>query len=409
MRVLLAFDKFKDAVSAGEACDVAQRALRGVRPEWTIDCCPLTDGGEGFEEILANAVGAQRVEVKVAGPRGGFVDAGFALAPVSRFPVEVSGPWLSALPVAPSSPVAIFEMARASGLSGVPLPLRNPWETSSYGTGQLIRAATELGAKLILLGVGGSATNDVGVGALSALGLEFHGETGERFRLAPPREWTKIVRLDGELFPTIPPILVATDVTNPLLGPRGATRLYGPQKGLSPDTTEPLERGVARMAAMLCNHHHCSPALTERPGAGAAGGIAFGLLCAGKAQLVPGYKLAAECIGLAERIARADVVVTGEGRFDATSLEGKGPGAVLATAVHQGKRAHVFAGQITAMIDGVSLHSLTADGPIDRSVLNDTKSRLAAAIQREFRDDSCPDLTERNSRPGAEPGKPSAV
>lgn len=385
MRVLLAFDKFKDAITAREACDTATRALRGVQRDWTIDICPLTDGGDGFESILRAAVSAQRVDLKVTGPRGGLVDAGLSLAKFGQFPEAVRASWFADLGLSPESQIAIVEMARASGIGLLSPELRNPWETTTYGTGQLIRAAAELGANAILLGVGGSATNDVGTGALAALGVEFRGANGEKFRPPLPRQGKAITQLDGDVYASIPPIIIATDVTNPLFGPRGATATYGPQKGLGPEGIPEMEASVHHAATLLCNHWKKPLELADHPGSGAAGGIAFGLVCAAGAKIVPGFAFTSACLDLHRRIAEADIVVTGEGRFDASSFSGKGPGNIVVAARERGKPVHVFAGLIAVHAEmGVEVHALSAGGPVNSATLQATRGNLAAAIQRAF-------------------------
>ena len=227
MRALIAFDKFKDALSARQACDAAARALRRAHPDWLLDLCPLADGGDGFLDVLVLAAAARKIEFPVMGPRGGTVQAAVGMVPVGNIP---SGA-LSLLGLEPKidpaakSTLAVVEMAAASGLALLPPELRDPWQATSYGTGQLIRAAAEMDASAVLLGVGGSATHDLGFGALAALGLEFRTADGRKLRPPLPFQWAELERIDGELFPSIPQIRIACDVSNPLLGPNGRRRL----------------------------------------------------------------------------------------------------------------------------------------------------------------------------------------
>lgn len=390
MRALIAFDKFKDALSAQAAVDLAARALRAAQPGWSLDRCPLTDGGEGFESILAAAANVARVPCAVDGPRGGRIEAGLSLVPVGAIPAAARVQLFGRNPSASSAPgddarVAIVEMAAASGLALLPSEWRDPWQTSSLGTGQLIRAAAELRASVILLGVGGSATQDLGLGCLSALGLEFRGANGEKLRPPSPAHWEKLSAIEGEVFPAIPPIRIACDVTNPLLGPRGTAAVYGPQKGLELARVPELEQAGARAARLLCEHCQRPFSLTEIPGAGAAGGIAFGLMCAAKAELLPGFELVSAWLDLERRIAEADIVITGEGRFDATSLAGKGPGAIAARALALGKRVHIFAGAVQAPErEGLALHAITPAGmPLDQA-LRTCSDHLIATVHRAF-------------------------
>ena len=387
VRVLVAFDKFKGSLSAAEACLIGERALRERQPSWQLDACPLTDGGEGFVEILASAVRGRRMTLDVSGPRGGLIAAGIGLATPSQIPGSVR-PWLR-LPEQDCNSgrqVAIIEMATASGLSLLPAPLHDPWQTTTYGTGQLIRAAAELGCASILLGVGGSATNDLGLGALSALGLEFRGNGGAKISPPIPLHCDQIIRIEGEAFPSLPPICIACDVTNPLFGPDGAAAVYGPQKGLHPADRSRLEATMERIARMLVDHCGQPSNLSETPGAGAAGGLSFGLMAGAGARLVPGFELVSAWLSLDARIASADIVITGEGCFDATSLAGKGPGAVAARARALGKPVHVFAGRIGADLapDGCRLHAITPAGHPGGDVQRDAPALLLSSIQAEF-------------------------
>lgn len=381
MRVLVAFDKFKDALTAPRACTVAAEALRARHPDWELDLCPLADGGEGFAEILTHAAHGQLVHRAVEGPRGATIDAPFGLVPRGHLPAAA----LAQLDLSASTddaPIAVIEMAAASGLALLPADQRDPWQTSTRGTGQLVRAATELGARAILLGVGGSATHDLGLGALEALGLSFQDEHAVAVRPPVPAHWPRIQRLAGGVDPATPPIRIACDVTNPVLGPRGAAAVYGPQKGLRAADHARLESETARLARLLCAHVAQPESLLEAPGAGAAGGIAFGLMCAAHARLLPGYELVSAWLDLDARLAAADLVITGEGRFDDSSLEGKGPGALAARALALGKRVHVFAGVAAAAPrERLTLHSITPAGTPLPEALRTAAGNLSASVR----------------------------
>ena len=387
MRVLVAFDKFKGSLSALQACELGVRALRGRQPGWQLDSCPLTDGGEGFVDILTTAVHGRRMTFQVGGPRGGLVAASIGLATWSQIPVSVR-PWLGVPEKNGRSGrlLAIVEMAAASGLGLLPPAQYDPWQTTTYGTGQLIRAAAELGCAAILLGVGGSATNDFGLGALSALGLEFRDDRGAKIRPPFPIHCDRITRIEGEVFPSIPAIRIACDVANPLLGPDGATVTYGPQKGLRPADRARLEATMERMARMLCDHCGQPSSLPETPGSGAAGGLSFGLMAGARAALLPGFELVSAWLGLDARVAAADIVITGEGCFDGTSLSGKGPGAVAARARALGKTVHVFAGKLAGDLpaDGWRLHAITPAGLPIEDAMRDAPAFLQQSIQAEF-------------------------
>jgi len=386
MRALLAFDKFKDSLTARDACDLTTRALRERHPDWTLDACPLADGGEGFCEILTLAAGGRIVTSAVSGPRGEPVQATIGLVPVAGIPAAArrliapaSGDF------APTATIAVIEMASASGLALLPQEERDPWHTSTLGTGELIRTAVEMGAAAILLGVGGSATHDLGAGTLAALGLNFEAADGRPITRPIPARWRDITRLSGRITPGLPPIWIACDVTNPLLGPKGAAAVYGPQKGLRAKDFSRLDHESARLALMLCTYCSQPENLMDLPGAGAAGGISFGLMTAAGAQLLPGFDLVSAWLDLEARLLAADLVITGEGRFDESSLSGKGPGAVAARGLALGKPVHVFAGQVTAAPrEHLSLHAITPAGMALEQALRSAAANLTTAVQGAF-------------------------
>lgn len=382
MRVLVAFDKFKDSLTARAACEHAAAALRKRHPDWQLDLCPLADGGEGFCEILTAAGGGETKTFPVTGPRGEELNAPLGLVALEKIPPAARK--LLAVSSAQGF-VAVVEMASASGLALLAQPQRDPWQTTTLGTGELIRAAAQAGAVAILVGVGGSATHDLGLGALEALGLEFLSGAGEKISPPIPANWPRIARVAGRVDRPLPPIRIACDVTNPLLGRRGAAAVYGPQKGLRADDLARLDHESARLGLMLCAHAKKPDALMDTPGAGAAGGISFGLMAAVNAQLLSGFDLVTAWLDLEARLAAADIVITGEGRFDASSLEGKGPGAVAARALALGKRVHVFAGEVTAPPrENLALHAITPAGTPLAQALRDASANLGAAVARAF-------------------------
>ena len=393
MRALLAFDKFKDALSAPQACALAAGSLRARQPDWTLDLCPLTDGGEGFCEILTQALGGTFEAHTVTGPRGEPVVARLGFVPLALIPatarrlLDLPDSQLSALnsQLPRDARVAVVEMAAASGLALLAPEARDPWLTSTTGTGELIRLAARPGVAAILLGLGGSATSDLGLGALAALGLNFVSATGELIDPPSPSRWPEITRLDGRLPADLPPLRIACDVANPLLGPNGAAAIYGPQKGLRPADLRRLDNEAARLALLLCTHSAKPDALMDVPGAGAAGGISFGLMAAASAQLISGFDLVSAWLDLDSRLAAADLVLTGEGRFDASSLSGKGPGALAARAAALGKPVHVFAGAITAApVPGLTLHAITPPGTPLPAALRAAATNLTATVDRTF-------------------------
>ncbi len=388
-RVLIAFDKFKDALSAQRASAITAREIRNLHPDWEIDIAPLTDGGEGFCQILTEAARGAVESVPASGPRMEARQARIGMVDAGSLPARARELLFHDDEKEPPAKLAIVEMAAASGLALVPRAERDPWHASSYGSGQLIRAAAELGAGAILLGVGGSATTDLGLGALAALGLEFRAAGGERVRPPFPAMWEKITQVEGGIFPAIPPIAIACDVSNPLLGPAGAAAVYGPQKGLRAKDLAKLESLSERMASLLCGHFEKDLAASiHAPGAGAAGGIAFGLTTAANASLVPGFELVAAWLDLDTRIDAADLVITGEGRFDRSSLSGKGPGAIVHRARERDRQTLVFAGAVEAdeadLAETGEIYAVTPSGTPISEALARADEFLAAAIAGHF-------------------------
>lgn len=385
MRVLLALDKFKHALAAPAACAAAASAVRaaGLVP----DEAPLADGGEGFAEILTRAAGGKLLSHQVLGPRFEPVSAQYGEVDLQKIPVAAR----AKLELPADGRLVILEMAQASGLHLLALADRDPWHASSIGTGQLLAHAADTRACAVLLGVGGSATNDLGLGALEAVGLEFRDASASPLTRVTPARFADILRLAGETWPHLPDLRIACDVTNPLLGPIGATATFGPQKGLLPEDFPKLERTVGTMAKKMCGHFDQPRTLMMEPGAGAAGGIAFGLRAACAARLVPGGALVADWLNLAERVRAADLVVTGEGRFDTSSLTGKVPGLVADLALRHGKKLLVLAGSVhepaaillcaRAPAGQVVIIALSAPGEPPETAYPATAERIAAKVK----------------------------
>lgn len=319
MRILIACDKFKGSLSAPEVARILHDALAPLLPGATFDLCPIADGGEGTTEALVGALGGEWCETLVTDPQGRPVAARHGYVPARR--------------------LAILEMSAASGLSLVrDVPL-DPCNASTAGTGELLLAAARE-ADEIVLGIGGSATNDGGLGLAVALGWRARRTDGSLFRptLATLTEAVALVPTERAL----PRIRVACDVDNPLLGPNGATRIYGPQKGVT--DFDWFEQRLAHLADLA--HQLTGQDLRDIPGAGAAGGLGFGLMTFTGAQLVPGFELVARTLDLEARLRAADLIITGEGRIDRQSLNGKGP-VGLARLGHQlGKPVAAFAGSV---------------------------------------------------------------
>lgn len=328
MRVVIAPDKFKGTLDAAHVAEALATGWRRADPRAEIEEVPVADGGEGTLDALVAALGGEVRREWVTGPLGDPVEAEYAL-------VE-----------APEGQEAVVEMARASGLDLLASSRRDPLRATTRGTGELIQAACRGGARRVLVCIGGSATNDAGAGLAQALGIRLVDDKGNDL---PPggAALGRLARIDvSGLDPAVSlgEVLVATDVDNPLTGPHGASAVYGPQKGASPEDVALLDRCLGRFAAVV--HRDLGLDIREVPGAGAAGGLGGGLVAFLGAKLRPGFDLVAEAVGLPQRLERADAVVTGEGRFDAQSLRGKAPAGVLRLARETGCRAAVVAGQV---------------------------------------------------------------
>jgi len=380
MRVLLAFDKFKDCLTASEACSLAAATIRQTRPEAEIDECPTADGGDGFAAILTRAVGGELHALTVRDPLGRPVAASFGLVTSDQIPPAAR----QRLNVEGAHRIAVIEMAAASGLALLSAKERDAWQTDTFGTGELLAAAAIAGADAIVLGVGGSATSDLGLGALTALGVTLR-DRDDRPVAPAPVHWPSVASIGGDARP-LPPLFIGCDVTNPLLGPSGAAAVYGPQKGLPQADVAPLDGEALCIATLLCAWSGRPSSLQNEAGAGAAGGITFGLRAAYGATLLPGFDFVTEWLDLNKRIAAADIVITGEGRYDASSLHGKGPSAIAARARAAGKAVHLFAGVVNAPApEGVHLHAITPPGtPLDIA-LRDCRRNLGAAIAESLR------------------------
>ena len=325
MKIVIAPDSFKESLSAPEVAQAIARGWLAVHPDAEIALCPMADGGEGTVDAVLAAAGGERRELSVMGPLAS--------------PVNAHWGWLG-------DGTAVIEMAAASGLHWVPSAQRDARVTSSYGTGELITAALDAGATRIILGLGGSATNDGGSGLLRALGVRFLDAGGNELRpggaALASLQRVDLSGLDERLQGV--QVEVAADVDNPLCGPKGASAVFGPQKGASPEQVEELDAALARLAEVV------GEALGEDfstfPGVGAAGGLGFAAKAFLGARFRPGIELVAELSGLADAVRGADLVITGEGRLDAQSLHGKTPVGVARVAKNQGVPVIALAGSL---------------------------------------------------------------
>ena len=388
MRILLAFDKFKDALTAREACQAAAQAVAAIQPDWQIETAPLADGGDGFCDTLAGVAQGEFYRASVTGPLGETTEASYGIVSKSRLQPSAQ----SLLGFAEyTQRIAIIEMAESSGIALTPIRNRSPWIATSAGLGDIIAAAAQEGAQGAIIGLGGSATHDLALGALQRLGVRFLDANRQEIdETLVPRLWPRVEAIDASQanLPLEFELRLACDVENPLLGPQGAAAVFGPQKGLKPDRYDELEASTKRLATLLCESKRISMDTAETPGAGAAGGAAFGMQTGLGASIVSGYELVKAWIGLADKFDRADCIVTGEGRFDASSLHGKGPGALALETVSAAKRLHVFAGSLGPLEENpFGQDSLVAISPPDlplEQALPATRDNLAKALAKAF-------------------------
>lgn len=340
MKIVIAPDSFKESLSALAVARAIEAGFRAVLPQADYVCIPVADGGEGTVEAMVAATGGRRVAVTVSGPLGTSVDAFYG----------VTG----------DGSTAVIEMAAASGLMLVPVAARNPLLTSSRGTGELIRAALDAGVRHLILGIGGSATNDAGAGMLQALGVSLLDAQG--CDLAPGGgALAGLARidctgLDARLMACR--IEVACDVDNPLTGARGASAVFGPQKGATPDMVSRLDACLAHFADIV--ERDLGVAVAGVAGAGAAGGMGAAMLAFFGASLRPGVDIVTAALGLEAQLIDADLVITGEGRIDSQTLHGKTPIGVARLARRHGKPVIAIAGSVGADVDAVHEHGIDA-------------------------------------------------
>ncbi|WP_149086741.1 glycerate kinase [Pseudomonas prosekii] len=340
MKIVIAPDSFKDSLSAQGVADAIALGLAEVWPDAQLIKCPMADGGEGtVESVLAACEGELR-RTQVRGPLG--------------ISVEAAWGWL------PHNHTAIIEMAEASGLQLVAPGQRDACVSSTFGTGELIRAALDAGAQRVILAIGGSATNDAGAGAMQALGVKLFDAQGQI--LAPGGlALAQLARIDlSDIDQRLSAVRfdIAADVNNPLCGPHGASAIFGPQKGASPSQVEQLDKALGHFADL------CAQALDkdmrDEPGSGAAGGLGFAAKAFLGAQFQAGVEVVAELVGLADAVEGADLLITGEGRFDAQTLRGKTPFGVARIAREAGVPVIVLAGTLGKGYQALYAHGIDA-------------------------------------------------
>ncbi|WP_167176226.1 glycerate kinase [Saccharomonospora amisosensis] len=337
VRVVVAPDKFKGSLTAVEAAEAIAQGVRAADPAAEVTPCPVADGGEGTLDVLF-AAGARRVDLRVRGPLSQRVDAWYAV---------LDG-------------TAYIESARACGIEHVKPSPRTALAAHTYGVGELIAHALDSGARRIALTVGGTASTDGGAGMLLALGARILDAGGEQVGLGGGalRAVTEVdlTGVRDRLGDTV--VRVATDVTNPLLGPRGAAAVFGPQKGATPTEVGELETALTAWAGAL--RRAGAPAIADHPGAGAGGGVAGGAMAALGARAESGFDLVVELTGVEDALRGADLVITGEGSLDSQSLDGKAPAGIAARARANGIAVLALAGRITLTADELAAAGITA-------------------------------------------------
>jgi len=337
MRVLIAPDKFKGTLNAREVAQNIATGLLDVLPDAQIEVVPMADGGEGSAESICEARGCSWLECKAHDPLGREIDARYG--------------WVD------EEKLAVMEMSEAAGVRRLSQNERDPIRATTFGVGEMILDASKRGAKEIIIGLGGSATNDGGFGMARALGFEFEYEREREHEQACV---TSLVELKEIADPTglvLPEIIAAVDVKNPLLGENGATRVFGPQKGASKSDLDNLERALTRLADVVSIEFGFD--YRNQAGAGAAGVLGFGLLSFCGATIRPGFEVVAEAVGLETKMKNADLVITGEGSLDRQTLEGKTPAGVARLARKLEKPVFAIAGraagdrELREMFDGI--------------------------------------------------------
>lgn len=367
MKIVIAPDSFKESLSAFDVASEIEAGFREIFPHADYLKIPMADGGEGTVDAMIAATGGQRIEVEVSGPLGNPVQAFYGLLGDGK--------------------TAVIEMAAASGLELVPSAQRNPLLTSTFGTGQLIRAGLDAGACHFIIGLGGSATNDGGAGMLQALGGKLLDASGKSI---PPGggglSYLAQIKLDA-LDPRLKDCIfeIACDVSNPLLGPQGASAIFGPQKGATPEMVGQLEASLGHFAQLILRDFGLD--LASQPGTGAAGGMGLCLIAFLHGTLRPGIEIVSDAIHLAAAIKGANLVITGEGRIDSQSVRGKTPVGVARLAQACGIPVIAIGGCLAADTAAVYQHGIDAafaavNHPCTlETALSETRQNLRAAAR----------------------------
>jgi glycerate kinase len=326
MKILIAPDKFKGALNALEVAENIAKGLRDCLPDASIDIVPMADGGEGTAEAICEARGGSWLKCKAHDPVGREIEARYA--------------WIK------DRRLAVMEMSEAAGMRRLSKAERDPVRATTFGVGEMILDATKREPNKIIIGLGGSATNDGGFGMARALGYRFEYEHEHRKGKECTAGLVHLSRIEEPRNLRLPKIIAAVDVQNPLLGENGATRVFGPQKGADKDELNLLEQSLTRLADVIAREFGCD--YGGKPGAGAAGGLGFGLMSFCNATIQPGFDVVAEAVGLEAKMKDADLVITGEGSLDRQTLEGKTPAGVARLARKLHKRVIAIVGRATS-------------------------------------------------------------
>lgn len=364
LTILLAPDSFKESMTAKEACEAMERGIRKANSNITCIHVPMADGGEGTMQSLVDATGGKTYTINVIGPLGNVVEASYGILGDGK--------------------TGILEMASASGIHLVPIEKRDPLITTTYGTGQLIKACLEHGVKRLLIGIGGSATNDGGAGVAQALGGKFLDREGNEISFGGG-QLDKIAKIDLTNFDTrLKEVVVevACDVTNPLCGETGASNVFGPQKGATPKMIDILDKNLRHFAEII--KEQIGKDVIEVPGAGAAGGLGAGLMAFLNGTLKKGIEMVIQYSGLDEKVKEADMVWTGEGSIDFQTQYGKTPLGVAAVAKKYNKPVIALAGRVGNDIEVLYEKGIDAIFSIMRGVtsLEDALSKGQENIEK---------------------------
>ena len=373
MKVVIAIDSLKGSLSSMEAGMAIKDGILAAKPDAEVIVKPLADGGEGTTDALIEGMNGERIDLTVTGPMHTPVDAYYGYLKDTN--------------------TAVMEMASAAGITLVPDSEKNPLLATSYGVGEMINDAIQRGCRNFIIGIGGSVTNDGGIGMLKALGVRFLDENGEDAGEGG-QALAKVARIDvSGMNPLLKEchIQVACDVNNPLCGKNGSTYVYGPQKGVTEDMKKTLDETMAHFARVTSETLEND--YMNTPGAGAAGGLGYAFLAYTGAALTPGIELILDAVGLEEELSGADVVVTGEGRLDFQTAMGKAPVGVARLAKKYNAKVIAFAGSVTKEATACNKEGIDAFFPILRGVCTlaeamdpvAARNNMTATVEQVFR------------------------